>query len=184
MAENLLKVTYILEGLQQAEHLRMSNMYRLQSAKISDLSDSALLEPRLGALGLLAFPKTKITFEREEISDHRWNLGKYDRATDGNSQKGFCRLFWTEEQMLGGLCESQGAYLEGNWGISVLCTMFLVSCIFFSKCLYFSYYMDVYFLDRPRLAGSDTSHDYWSLSLLLWLEFLLFFSWGFPIPSF
>ena len=30
-----------------------------------------LLQPRFGALRLLAFPKTKITFEREEISDHR-----------------------------------------------------------------------------------------------------------------
>ena len=32
--------------------------------------DSAPLQPRFGALQLLAFPKTKITFEREEISDH------------------------------------------------------------------------------------------------------------------
>ena len=31
------------------------------------------LQPRFGALQLLAFPKTKITFEREEISDHRWD---------------------------------------------------------------------------------------------------------------
>ena len=31
--------------------------------------DSAPLEPRFGALQLLAFPKTKVTFEREEISD-------------------------------------------------------------------------------------------------------------------
>ena len=29
-----------------------------------------LLQPRFGALQLLAFLKTKITFEREEISDH------------------------------------------------------------------------------------------------------------------
>ena len=33
--------------------------------------DSAPLQPRFGALRLLAFPKTKITFEREEISDFR-----------------------------------------------------------------------------------------------------------------
>ena len=33
---NLLKVIQVLEGLQQAEHLRMSNVYRLQSTKISD----------------------------------------------------------------------------------------------------------------------------------------------------
>ena len=29
--------------------------------------DSAPLQPRFGALALLAFPKIKITFEREEI---------------------------------------------------------------------------------------------------------------------
>ena len=36
MIENLLKVIHVLEGLQQAEHLRMLNMYRLQSTKIGD----------------------------------------------------------------------------------------------------------------------------------------------------
>ena len=33
--------------------------------------DSTPLQPRFGALQLLAFPRTKITFEREEISDHQ-----------------------------------------------------------------------------------------------------------------
>ena len=32
--------------------------------------DSAPLQPRFSALWLLGFPRTKITFEREEISDH------------------------------------------------------------------------------------------------------------------
>ena len=41
-------------------------------------------QPRFGTLRLLAFPKTKITFEREEISGHWWDSGKYDRAADGN----------------------------------------------------------------------------------------------------
>ena len=36
MVENLSKVTYILEGLQQAQHLRMLNTYGLQSTKIND----------------------------------------------------------------------------------------------------------------------------------------------------
>ena len=31
-----------------------------------------------------AFPKTKITFEREEISDHCWDSGKHDGEADGN----------------------------------------------------------------------------------------------------
>ena len=37
MVKNLLKMIHSLEGLQQAEHLRMLNMYGLQSKKkISD----------------------------------------------------------------------------------------------------------------------------------------------------
>ena len=84
---------------------------------------------------LLVFPKTKITFEREGISDSRWDSGKYNGATDGD---------WEN------CVRSQGAYIEGDWGIIVLCTMLLVSCIFFNKCLYFSYYMAGYLLDKPR----------------------------------
>ena len=36
VVENLLKVIHILKGLHQAEHLRMSNVYGLQSTKIGD----------------------------------------------------------------------------------------------------------------------------------------------------
>ena len=95
--------------------------------------DSAPLQPRFGTL-LLAFPNTKITFETEEISDHQWHPGKYDRAADGN---------WEN------CVRSQGAYFEGDWGIVVLWTMFLVSFIFFNFCLYFSHYMAGYLLDKP-----------------------------------
>ena len=95
--------------------------------------DSASLQPGFGALWLLAFTKTKITLEREEISDHWWDSGKYDRATDGD---------WEN------CVRSQRAYFEGDWGIIVLCTMFLVSYIFLNKCLYFSYYITEYLLDR------------------------------------
>ena len=79
-------------------------------------------QPIFGTLRLLAFPKTKITFEREEISDHHWDSGKYDRAADGNWEN--CVRFW-------------GPYIEGDWGFIVLCTTLLVFCIFFSKCLFF-----------------------------------------------
>ena len=95
--------------------------------------DSALLQPRFGALWLLAFPKTKITFKREEISDRWWDSEKYDKAADGN---------WEN------CVKSQSAYFEGDWGIIVLCTMFLVPCIFFNKCLYFSYSIEGYILYR------------------------------------
>ena len=72
------------------------------------------LQPRFGALWLLAFPKIKITFEREENSDHQWNSGKYKGAADGDSEN---------------CVRSRGVYFEGDWGIIVLYTMFLVSCI-------------------------------------------------------
>ena len=94
------------------------------------------LQARFAALKLLSFPKTKITFEREEISDHWWNSGKYYRAADGN---------WEN------CVRSQGAYFEGDWGVIVLCSMVLVSGIF-NKCLYFPYYMAGYLLDRPRIS--------------------------------
>ena len=70
---------------------------------------------------LLSFPKTKITFERKEISDHWWDSGNYSRAADGD---------WVN------CVRSQGAYFEGDWGIIVLCTVFLISCIFFNKRVY------------------------------------------------
>ena len=91
------------------------------------------LEPRFGALRLLPFPKTKISFEREETSDHQSDLGKHDEASDSN---------WEN------CVRPQGAYFEGGRGIIVLCTMFPASCIFFNKCLYFSQYIAGHFPDR------------------------------------
>ena len=41
---------------------------------------------------LLALWKTKFTLEREEISNHWWDSGKYKGAADGNSNKGFCSV--------------------------------------------------------------------------------------------
>ena len=69
------------------------------------------LQLRFGAMWILAFPKTKITFGREQISDHWWDSGKYNETADGN---------WEN------CVRSQGAYFERDWGIMVLCTVFLV----------------------------------------------------------
>ena len=61
--------------------------------------DSAPLKPRFGGLRLLAFSKTKITFQREEILDCQWDSGKYDGAADGD---------WEN------CVRSQGAYFGGT----------------------------------------------------------------------
>ena len=85
--------------------------------------DSGPLQPRFGASWLLAFPRTKNIFEREDSSDHWWHSGKYNGTADGN---------WES------CVRSQGAkYFEGDWGVIVLWTVFLVSCTFFNKCLFF-----------------------------------------------
>ena len=89
------------------------------------LDVSAPLHPSFGALQLLAFPITKITFEREEIWDHPWRSGKYDKAADGDSNKGFCRVFWTVEETLGELCEVPQCLL---WrGLRCYCFIYNVS---------------------------------------------------------
>ena len=69
------------------------------------------IQPRLGFLQFLVLPKTKITFEREGISEYRWDSGKYHGVADGN---------WEN------CVRSQGAYFEGDWGVIVLCTMLLI----------------------------------------------------------
>ena len=88
--------------------------------------DSAPLQPRLGTLQLLDFPKTKITFEREEISMR------------------FGKIWWGSWWGLGELCEGPRCLL---WkGLRCHCPMYSVSCIF-NKCLYFPYYMAGHLLD-------------------------------------
>ena len=76
--------------------------------------DPAPLLSRFGALQLLASPKTKSIFEREEISDHWWNLGNYNGTDDGD---------WEN------CVRSQRAYFEGDWGALsyIQCFLHLVS---------------------------------------------------------
>ena len=75
--------------------------------------------------------KTKITFEREEISDPLWDSRKYDGATYGYSNKGFCRVFWTVEEILRELCEVPRWLL---WrGLRHHCPVHNIFCIFPSR---------------------------------------------------
>ena len=97
--------------------------------------DSALLQLRFGALWLLAFAKTKITFEREKISGHWWDSGKIWQGS-------WWRLGELREVPRCLLCRELRHH----------CPMYNVSCIFFSKRLYFSWYMAGYFLDRPHVS--------------------------------
>ena len=53
--KNLLKVIHVLEGLPQAKHLRMLNLYRLQSIKTGNWQLVGELEADLG------IPKTTVS---------------------------------------------------------------------------------------------------------------------------
>ena len=66
--------------------------------------------PNLEPCNFCLFPKTKIIFEREDISDHPWNSWKYDGVADSD---------WKN------CMRSQGTYFEGDRDIIVLCIMFL-----------------------------------------------------------
>ena len=100
--------------------------------------DSAPLQPKFGTLQLRAFPKTKITFDREEISDYRWGSGKYN---GGN--------WWG----LGELCEVSRCLL---WGVTVLCTMFLIPSSINVSSFHITW-MDTFWTDLVcSLANSPT----------------------------
>ena len=99
---------------QQCAHSCLTSCAVFLGKTLNHPADSVPLQPRFGTLWLLAFPETKVTFEREEISDNQWDSGKYCGAADGD---------WEN------CVRSQGAYFEGDWSIIVLCTVFLVSSI-------------------------------------------------------
>ena len=125
---------WLAASLGQSAHLCIMYCAGFFGKTSNHPGDSAPLQLRFNALRLLAFPKTKITFEREEISDYLWDSGKYDKAADGNCEN---------------CVRSQGSYFEGDWGIIVLCTMFLVSCIFLNKCPIFHItWLDTFWIDH------------------------------------
>ena len=67
--------------------------------------DLTPLQPKFGSLWLLAFLQAKITFEKEEISGHWRDSGKYSGGADGDWEKSV---------------RSHGVYFEGDRGIIVL----------------------------------------------------------------
>ena len=90
--------------------------------------DSALLQPRFGTVQLLIFPKTKITFEREDLSDHRWDSGKSGQLMV------IGRTVWGPKVPTLKGTEVSLSYVQ--------CFLYLVS---------FSYYIAGYLLDRLHM---------------------------------
>ena len=92
-----------------ALRLMQSFLVKHQIAQVTQ----PLYSPDLAPCNFWLFPKLKSSLKkREEISDHWQDSGKYDRAAHSN---------WRD------CVGSQGNYFEGDRGVIVLCTMFLVS---------------------------------------------------------
>ena len=112
-------------------------------------------QPRFGVLWLLDFPKTKITFEREDF----------------RPSMRFRKIQWGSWWWLGELCEVPRCLLWRKQRHHCLHSMFLVSCIFFNKCLCLSYCMADYLLDRTRAPWLDHNCLRWlSKTFMFWLS--------------
>ena len=87
---------------------------------VTQVAGSAPLQPRLGALWLLAFPKTKNHLGKGR--DFRPSLMRLRKIRGGS-------WWWLGELVPRGLL----------WkGLRCHCPMYNISCIFFNECLYFS----------------------------------------------
>ena len=146
--------------LPRASHLLQRFLVKHQNTQVIQPHYSPIWH-----LQFLAFPKTKITFEREEISDHQWDSGKYGRAADGN---------WEN------CVRSQGAYFEGDWGIIVLCTMFLVSSSI-NVSIFHITWLDTFWTDLVwllqlfyLLLSGCSSLVFLSANLVLWFSMIFF----------
>ena len=95
--------------------------------------DSAPLQPRFGAWWLLAFPKTK-----SPLKGKRFQIINEIQENKMGQMMAIGRTVWGPKMPT----------LKGTEA-SLSYVLFLVSCFFFNKCLYFSYYMAGYLLDRP-----------------------------------
>ena len=98
-------------------------------------SDADSLQPRLGAMWLLAFPKTKSSLKGKRFQ----TISEIQENMTGQLMV-IGRTVWGPKV----------STLKGTevWLSYVQCFLFLVSCIFFHKCLYFLYYVAGYLLDR------------------------------------
>ena len=95
--------------------------------------------PDLASWFFWLFPKLKSPLKGKRFQTIDEIQGKYDGAADGD---------WENS------VRSQGVYFEGDWGIVVLCTMFLVSYIFFNKCLSLFFILHGWILSRQNLYNN------------------------------
>ena len=101
----------------QLHHNAPARASRLMQRFWENIKSPRWLSPSIAQIWRPAtsgFPKTKITFEREEISDHPWDSGKYNKEANGDSTKGFLQCFEQWNRLQENCVRCQGTYFEGD----------------------------------------------------------------------
>ena len=115
--------------------------------------DSAPLQPRFGPVQLLAFLKAKITFERERDFRPRDEI---EENTTGQLMaiptKGFTQCFEQWKRYWNNCVRSQHAYFEVDWGVIVVCNVFVSSSINLS--IFHSTWLDTFWTDLLLLTSN------------------------------
>ena len=129
---------WLAASSQQHTHSCITSCGEFFGVKSNHPGNSGLLQPRyspnLAPCNLQLFPKLKSPWKGR-------NFRPLMR---------FRKIWWGSWCQLGELCEVPKCLL---WrGLRCHCPMYNVSCIFFSTCLYFAYYMAGYLLDRPHIS--------------------------------
>ena len=140
MVESMLKVIHILGGLQQAEHLRVLNVYGLQSRKLGDWHERTrswsgdsknccVWDFDVGSWHETCHGKFVPQLLLPERKEHRAIVAN-DLIQATTNEPDFLNKVITLKETGASLSYVQCFY------------------IFFNKCLYFSYYTSGCFLDR------------------------------------
>ena len=121
-------------------------------------SESAPLHRRFGALWLLAFHKTEITFEREEIADYQWDFRTIQQG----------RWWWIQQRILQSVLNSGRDNGRTQWGHKVPTlkgTGASLSCV---QCfLYLFQWMSLFFIVRGWiLSGQTLVYHVWQLKYI------------------
>ena len=123
-------------------------------------------------------PKTTMSKILRQDLGMKCVMAKFCSLTSAARTEGTscCSCWWFDSNFYQWTRLPQGHTFEGDWSVIVLYTVFLVSCIFFNKCLCFTYYMAGYLLGHLGLGMGIHRHYLYHSSFSLFLSLSVFLS--------
>ena len=128
--------------LAHVSHLVQGFFAKYQITQVTQLP----LQPRFGALWLLAFPKTKTPLKEKRFQTVGEIQGNMPGQPMAMPTKDFAECLEQWKRCWANCVRSQGAYFDGDWGIIVLGTMFLLSSSV-NVCISHSARLDTFWTD-------------------------------------